>query len=230
MLIDRIYRKVQSFLNTETRGTLAPNRFNEFLHNAIQSRTEEYFYDVNRALNRQNRGLQGNYLQNVPDRILEKVQHYSVTATLAYDTDSTRTLPNDLKYIDTVEYTDGTVLEGCKNRREFNILKSQANGQFPIYMKSADLLWVSPTTNGLMTITYLRNPLIPKWTHQDLGGGQYAFDPTAGDFQDADIHPSEEDEMVRRVLMAAGVNLKEKDVQAFAMTEEQNEFRTDNTN
>lgn len=229
MLIDRIYRKVKTFLNTEGRGNLDPAKFNELLHQAIQSRNEEYFYDINRALNDQNRGNMYNFLQNVPDRISEKVLHYSVTDALVLASTTTRTLPADLKYIDLIEYDSGADLEFCKNKREFNILKVNSSAQFPIGFKIAGLFQIYPAYSGAMTITYLRNPLIPKWTYEDLGGGQFAFDAGANDFQDADIHPSEEDEMVRRVLLYSGVNLKEADVQQFAMAEEQNEFRNDNT-
>lgn len=232
MLIDRIYRKVRSHLNTEQIGTLAADKFNEFLHHAIQYRQEELFYDYSRVITRQNRGMQSNNLQNVAERIAEKMQHYLKTDALAHVTDSTRTIPSDLRYIDSITYSDGTELDMCKNQKEFNILKVQANVQFPIGLKVGGIIKISPdrTSAQDMEITYIREPLIPNWTFQDLGGGQFAFDASAGDFQDADIHPSEEDEMVRRVLLSAGVNLKEKDVQAFAMTEEQNEFRKDNTN
>ena len=230
MLIDRIYRKVQSFLNTETRGTLDPKKFNEFLHNAIQTRFEELFYDYRREINKQNRGIQANGPDNIAEKIAEKKQHYLTTSPLVLATSSTRTIPSDVRYIDSIVYADGTELEMCKNQREFNILKSQAIAQFPIGLKKGAIIEIAPNYSNTMEVSYAREPFIPKWTYQDLGGGQFAFDSSAGDFQDADIHPSEEDEMVRRVLLASGVNLKEQDVQAFAMTEEQNEFRNDNTN
>jgi len=62
-------------------------------------------------------------------------------------------------------------------------------------------------------IYYLRQPLFPKWTYVKFNNAEL-FNPSATDFQDADIHPSEEEELTILVCMAFGINLKEVDLQA----------------
>ena len=228
MLIDRIYQKVKTFVNTEIRGNVTPAEFNLFLHDAIQFRNEQYIYDINRSMNRENKGLVTNFLENIPDRIREKVLHYHTTSVLALDTATTRTPPDDLRYIDNIELADGTFLESCRNSREFNIHKSFATEQFPVYMVSGQLIRIFPGDSGTMNISYLRKVNIPKWTYTVVSGAEL-FNPSANDFVDADIHPSEEDEVVRLVLMRFGINLKETDIQSFSMNKENVEFNQNNT-
>jgi hypothetical protein len=229
MLIDRIYQKVKSIINTEVRGNVEAQDFNNFIHNAIQERYEFLFSEFNRHLNSQERGLQSNGLENLPDKISEKILHYHKIDTLPYDSDSTRNAPSDLKYLDSIELADGTDLEVCRRKKEFQHLKGVATSQYPIVFRSGSLFWIYPGTSETMTISYLRKPDVPKWTFIDDGSGNAMFNPSAGDFSDADIHPSEEFEMIRLVLKQCGVNLKEQDLTQYAMGEEEKEFRNDNT-
>ncbi len=228
-LIDNIYTKVKTLINTEVRGNVSPSEFNLLLHNAIQSRNEEYVFDINRAVNRENRGLGTHFLANIPDRIQEKVNHYIITDSLPIDTASSRNIPDDCKYIDEIEMASGETFEFCKNKKEFNIIKPAATEQYPIYRMAGDTVWLYPEYSGLMQITYWRKVKFPKWTFQ-LNGNTELFNPSAPDFEDADIHPSEENEMVRRVLLAFGINLKESDIIQMSMNEDQVDFNQSNTN
>lgn len=227
MLIDRIFQKVKTFVNTEVRGNVSPAEFNLLLHDAIQSRTEEYFYDLKRELYRENRGLGMHFLSNLPDRIMEKVMHYHKTDTLVFDTASTRELPEDLRYLDEIETSTGIGYEHCDTAKEFRITKSIALSQYPICYTSGRTIRISPDNSDTISISYVRNVLIPKWTYTVVNNAEL-FNPSSGDFVDADIHPSEEDEIVRRVLLRFGVNLKEQDIQAFAMQEDTKEFNQTN--
>jgi hypothetical protein len=228
-MIDRIFRKTKTYLNTDGLGNFSPEDFNLFLHDAIQSRIEEYFPEITRGTNRQNRGLMANHLENWPDRVREKMQHYFTDSVLADDTTSTRIIPEDVRYIDEIEDTVNNVsFEPCENKREFNILKSQATVQYPLSFRIGNKIKIAPNNAGAISITYLRKVNYPKWTYQLDGNGNEFFNPSAGDFVDADIHASEEDEMVRRVLMRFGVNLKENQVTEFAMSEERQDFQENN--
>ena len=215
-------------MNTDGRGNFSPEDFNLMLHDAIQSRIEEYFPDITRSTNRQNRGLMANHLENAGERTREKMLHFLKTDTLALSSASTRALPVDLRYTDEIEMSDGTPLEVCENRKEFNILKSQATLQYPICYQTEKEVRIAPENSGLMSITYLRTSNYPKWTYVEDANGNEFFGPSKVDFVDADIHPTEEDEMVRRVLMRFGINLKEQDITEFAMNEERQDFQESN--
>ena len=242
MLIDRIKKKVEFFLNVEMRGNFTPSKFELALHNAMQTRNEEYLYDLNRLLNRQNKGLISNGINNTPDSFSEKISHYLEEDEITPETNGRFVLPNDLKYLDEVavkyqvDQLDVPLIdkksdvEFCKNKREFNVLKNLATKQYPVSVIIGNNLLLAPSYDNATSIdvTYLRKVKYPKWTYQVVGGVEL-FNPSATDFQDADIHSSEEDEMVMRVLKAFGVNLKEADIQAFSKQEEVSDFNQENT-
>lgn len=226
-MIDRIKKKVEFFINTEMRGNFTPGKFELALHDAIQSRNEEYFYDLNRLIVRENRGMLTSGLANIPDKYSEKILFYLEEKTITI-ANGRIALPDDWRYIDETEILGGEVFEFCRNKREFNIQKTLATEQYPIYTVIGNDIVISPSTiTGDTTISYLRQPKYPKWTYTSVGDVEL-FNPDAQDFQDADIHPSEENEMVRRVLMSFGVNLKETDIQAFTMQEETKDFNQEN--
>mgnify|MGYP000580853665 CR=1 FL=1 len=230
LLIDRIYSAVKFFINTDVRGNVTPSEFDIALNDAILSRNEEYFYDISRLVNRENRGLMPNFLENIADRYREKVSHYLVDETplaLVSGADNKYDLPEDYRYIDEISIGGVTSFEECKSSKEFNIVKTQATSQYPVLVKIANTIKVYPATEEDVTITYLRKIKFPKWTHVKVNGAEL-FNPSANDFQDADIHPSEENEIIRRVLMSFGINLKEQDIQQFTASKENVEFNQNN--
>jgi hypothetical protein len=54
------------------------------------------------------------------------------------------------------------------------------------------------------------------------------FNPSAVGFQDIDLHPSEESNVVLKTLSRLGINLKEEDLQNITMNKEQIEFNQNN--
>jgi len=240
MLIDRIKKKVEFFINTENRGNFTPTSFELALHNAIQARNEEYFYDLNRLITKENRGFITAGLSNVAEKYSEKILHYLEEQSITPEPNGRVILPSDWRYLDEVEMkydaSDDPLiinskiadLEFCKNKREFNNLKNFATKQYPVFLMIQNELLIAPLNEASsIALTYLRKPKYPKWTYNEVGGNGL-FNPNASDFQDADIHSSEEDEVVMRVLKAFGVNLKETDLQSYTMQEESNDFNQEN--
>lgn len=212
-MINRIFETVKTLINTDGRGNFDPTDFNLMLFNAIQKRYDSYITEINQMVNRENRGLINGGLENIPDRIREKLQHYLTTATMA-KVDTLFPLPANYKYFDTITTAEDIEYEMCKSKQEFNILKSSvASADFPIGIKIGTSIKVFPDVAGPLTIYYLRQPLFPKWTYVKFNNAEL-FNPSATDFQDADIHPSEEEELTILVCMAFGINLKEVDLQA----------------
>jgi hypothetical protein len=211
-MIDRIFQTVKTLINTDGRGNFDPSDFNLILFNAIQERYESYITEINQQVNRENRGLINGGLENVPERIREKLQHYLTMAPLV-KTAGLFTLPATYKFFDTITNAEGIEYESCKNNQEFNILKTTvANSDFPIYLKLGNTIRVQPDVAGPLTIYFLRKPLFPKWTYVKMNNAEL-FNPSAIDFQDVDIHPSEEDNLTAMVCLKFGINLKETDLQ-----------------
>jgi uncharacterized protein YpuA (DUF1002 family) len=67
------------------------------------------------------------------------------------------------------------------------------------------------------------------WTYNVVGGAEL-FNPSANDFQDIDLHPSEENNVIVRVLLRFGVNLKENEIQQAINAKDNLDFNQLNSN
>lgn len=221
MLIDYIFQTCKTLINTDGIGNFSPVEFNLALNNAINEKFEENLIEVNQMVNRENRGLINGGLENIPDRVREKIQHYLKTGTLT-NASGLYSIPVDCRYFDTITDSDGISFEFCKSMEEFNIIKSvNATVKYPIFIKIDDKIKVAPSSiTSTLTLYYLRNPLFSKWTYQVVGSNE-TFDPSKSDFRDADIHPSERTDIVRRVCLSFGVNLKDEQIQNVMFQNEQ---------
>lgn len=228
MYIDRIFQGVKTLANTDGNGNFDPSDFNLMLYSAILEKFEGYLYEVNQMVNRENRGLINGGLENIPDRIREKIGHFLVPGTLT-KVGLVYSLPDDLRYFDTITDAADNTFESCKSMEEFNIIKSvNATTQYPIYIKMGTDIRVAPNTiTGNLIIYYLRNPKFPKWTYTVFQNAEL-FNPSATDFQDVDMHPSEEDDLIQRVCKKFGINLKDAELQTSMQNQEQIEFNQNN--
>jgi hypothetical protein len=221
MLIDYIYQTCKTLINTDGIGNFRPTDFNLALNNAINEKFEENLLEVNQLVNRENRGLINGGLENIPDRIRERIQHYLKVQPIV-STSGLYSSPPDCRYFDTITDANDISFEFCKNMEEFNIIKSvNASVKYPIFIKIGDKIKVAPSSiTSDLNLYYLRNPSFSKWTYIVVGGNE-TFNPSASDFRDADIHPSERTDIVRRVCLSFGVNLKDEQIQNVMFQNEQ---------
>ena len=230
--VDLVYKTVLMFANSDIRGNVKPADLRLALYDVVNEIVEEYFYEVNRMLNRENRGLINGGFENIPDRIREKILYFlKEDVALTYSAPYFE-LPTDLRYIDSVFYQENNEVEFCKHNKEFKLLLNYADtlptNTNPIGLRIGNKIKVAPTTIvDEVTISYLRNPLIPNWTYTVVGGAEL-FNPSAPDFQDIDLHPSEENRVVLATLKRFGVNLKETDLTQMTAAREQIDFNQDN--
>ena len=232
-MIDRVYQTVRMLANSELRGNIKPADFNKALFNVMTEKVEEYPFELSKWHNRENRGLVGNGQENIPDLIQEKMDHFLAKASLTYN-GGIFTLPNNLRYIDSILHQNKSEVERCKNASEFNHLRkfkhTQPSLSYPIGLRAENTIEILPATIiDEVTIYYRRTLKMPKWTYIVVGGAEL-FNPSAADFQDIDMHVSEEDDIVSRLLVKFGINLKEPDLQASGNADEAQEFNKQNSN
>jgi hypothetical protein len=222
MLIDRIYKKVKTFINTDVRGNVTPVEFNLFLHDAIQERQNELIGLINQHQNRANKGYLSSGLENVAENYREKLQHYLDTTTVTSTSTGQITIPQQVVYIDLVVRKKGDVaFELCSNFSDFRTQKPNASTNFPIAIRFGSTIESYPIANQKeITISFIRKVIIPNWTYQVILGAEL-FDQSHTNFRDADAHPSEEDALVVKVLKRFGINLKENEITAIASQTEQ---------
>ena len=172
-MIDRIFQTVKALVNTDSDGNFKPKTFDLFLNTVVLEKFEEMLFEINRLINRQNRGLVNGGLENVADKVRERIQHYLQESSLTYENEKF-TLPTDLRYFDTVFY-NSEAIELCNNNKEFKLIANLKNttpdGDYPIALKQGNTIKVLPISIiDNVTATYLRNPLQAKWTYVIIDG------------------------------------------------------------
>lgn len=221
-LIDLVYRTVLTIANSEVRGNVKPSDIRLLINTTVEEIYESYFYELNRMLNRQNKGLVGNGLENIPDLIRDKINHFLKSEEVIVSSGKI-SLPNDVRYLDNV-FVDEVEVELLKSLREFQVVKNTANRTYPIgYKIDANTIVVYPTGYNQAVLSYLRKPKVPNWTYFVVNGTE-VFNPDASDFQDLDIHQSEVSNVIIKTLQKVGINLKEQDLQAVMAQQQNIEF------
>jgi hypothetical protein len=231
--VDRVYKTVLTLANSDIRGNVTPSELKLVLNDVVNEVYEGYLAELNRMMNRENRGLIGRGLENLPDRIREKLQYFLTEANLTYQAPLFN-FPSNLRYVDSIYYDGDAEVESSKNALEFKTVcrftDTAPTVKYPIYIRKGNSIQVAPALiTSKVTIWYLRNPLIANWTYVVVNGAEL-FDPSKGDFRDIDLHPSEENTVVLMALLRFGINLKEQDLQAIVQNKDTQDFQQENSN
>lgn len=237
--IDKVYQTVLMFANSDIRGNVKPRDLRLAINDVVNEIYEGYFADINRALNRENRGLIGGGLQNIADRIGERQSHFLIEDLELTYADPYFEIPTNYRYIESVHF-DENEIQMCKSNKEFRLISRNVDTaptlNYPIGLLVANIvedeeimaLKVGPSTiTDKVFLTYLRKPLLANWTFNMVNGAE-VFNPSAADFRDIDMHPGEENNIVMGVLNRFGINLKEEDLVAFTERNNAQDFNQDN--
>ncbi|QRE03513.1 hypothetical protein [Flavobacterium psychrophilum] len=222
--IDRVYKTILTLANSDIRGNVTPSELKLLLNDVVNEIYEEYPFELSRQVNRQNKGLVNGGSENTADMIREKMNHFLQNAPLVFVTTLFQ-LPTNLRHIDSIWYNN-TEIEKSKNIKEFKLIDAKID--YPVYLQQGTTIQVLPNTiNSNVSISYKRKPLIANWTYVVIGGAEI-FNPSSDDFQDIDLHPSEENNVILRTLFRFGINLKEKDLQEVTENKEIKDYQQDN--
>jgi len=227
--IDTVYQKVLAFANKEQRGYITPQEFNLFARQAQREIFEQYFYDLNQVAR-----IPGNeYVHSdVDDMLEEKMQIFeqmdgSVTvSTYLKNTDNSRTLPGYIYRISRVEYlgrncdilktsdfeelvehASTTLLRPTNKRPLANIRNNQ------IRVIQGSTLQGVEGFRAPTKIFYFRKPYPPQWAYVVVNGKTLYNDNVSVDFE---LHPSEQSELVYRILAYAGISVQKPELTQFA--------------
>jgi hypothetical protein len=213
--IDTVYQKVLSLANKEQRGYITPQEFNLLAEQAQMDIFEQYFYDLNQFNRAGGNGLEyGDIMQILEEKIatFEK-QNIDVSAVSG----STATLPTNIYRLGTVFYNNGTnsiVVEKVSNKQIQTMLNASLYKPTlarPVYTRSSETkIVIYPTTGNPAYSTSTLNcnhtvkPEVPKWTYT-IVNEQALYNNTAADKQDFQLHESDEEELIYKILELAGI-------------------------
>ena len=219
--IDTVYQKVLGILNKEQRGYVTAQEFNLFANQAQLDLFEQYFYDINQFGRIPGNSTEYSDMLNI---LNEKINVFETTAR------PTRTgnffdEPTDLYRLGTVVYKNTTTNAFGATSTE-SIEAERINANEFLYINSSPLtkpknvrpVFVS-NTNGIrvygdneitdtteVEFQYIKKPAKVQWAYQIV------FDEPLYDAANSvnfELHPSEEVELVVKILELSGLLIKD---------------------
>ena len=231
--VDSVYQRVLGILNKEQRGYVTAQEFNLFANQAQQDLFEQYFYDIN-----QFGRIPGNSTEysDMLNLLNEKINIFETSAQ------PTRTgnffdEPTDLYRLGTVVYKNTTTNSFGVSSTE-SIEAERINANEFLYINSSPLTKpknVRPVfvanTNGIrvygnseitdvtkVEFQYIKKPAKVQWAYQIV------FDEplyNAANSVNFELHPSEETELVIKILELSGILIKDLNLYQVMNQEEQ---------
>ena len=231
--IDRVYQKVLAFANKEQRGYITPQEFNLFANQAQQEILDQYFYDIN-----QFGRVPGNSTEyaDMLDLLEEKISIFErFNATVGWHGQGEIPISSDVSDIyrlgsvrvkyeteDNYKVADKIQLNEL-NKYENSPLAAPSKSK-PVYTKFSAVnvpikikIYPYPDSVDHVTINYIAKPESPDWTYVINGQSALHNPNNAKNFQ---LHESEENNLVVKILQLAGVAIKDYNLTQVAAQDE----------
>ena len=224
--VDRIYQRVLILANKEQRGYITPQEFSLFANQAQMDIFEQYFYDLN-----QFRRMPGNDTMHADmvDMLEEKISVFEVTANLGL-APNPNGVAGDLNILQRFyrlsNVRSGNTIMESVSRKDFRMFPNSPlaapTATRPIYMTDTINNTIQIAGDDTLTsadIDFIQSPRDANWTYVVVGE-KALYNATANDAQDFDLHPSEETELVLKILTLAGFTLKDQALYQIAAGED----------
>jgi hypothetical protein len=243
--VDIVYKTVLSILNKEQRGYMTPQEFNKTATQVQLEIFEQYFDDLNQQL----RVPQSD--ENYADRVAnieEKMSIFETTGLCTYTTNSAGgyfSLPTTDSYglvcspyrLGSLAYknvynTSIGPLEELQKSEFYYIQNSRLTASTeknPTFLRESGRIIVAPSsiiTN--ITANYIRKPLDPVWGFTVGSRGQYIYNPAPfvpgtpdTGSRNFELHESEQTRLIIKILMYAGIIIKDPQVVQAAAQQSQ---------
>ena len=224
--VDTVYQKVLALANKEQRGYITPQEFNLFADHAQKEIFEQYFYDVN-----QFKRVPGNNT-NYSDMINNLEEKISIFEVYNKEVD----IDNDFGGVDLraetpdlyrlgmvrVDYNSEPRFRDAEEiqLKDLSIYGSSSLGRwskkrpvytrYSVYSDRKDRLRIYPppsddNTVDRVLVSYVRKPLAPNWGYVVINDKPLYNATSSVDF---DLHPSEETELIYRILTLSGIAIE----------------------
>jgi hypothetical protein len=213
--VDRIYQIVLAILNKENRGYMTPQEYNLLANQAQLEIFEQYFFDLGQY-NR--RGEINNEYANIVKNIKEKIDLFKIENEQISISDGKFKLPETLYRLGTVQSgTSGNEVEvePIATNEFIYINKSKLTkptATYPVYIREGEEITIHPSTiSSDVVCSFVKKPKEVNWTYEEVNGVAL-YNASAEDHQDFELHASEETNIVNKVLLYAGLTIKQPDI------------------
>ena len=213
--IDTVYQKVLAIANKEQRGYITPQEFNLFADQAQMDIFEQYFYDINQ-FNR----IPGNDTEYADMLTLleEKIAIFKNIKLLNF-VDPYYIKPKELYRLGTLETGFGEI-EQITHKEYLNIKLSplaRPTLKRAVFIDTPQGYRVYPTFTNSVQCHYVRKPRKINWGYNVINDTALYDATTSIDFQ---LHPSEENNLIVKILALAGIAIKDPAMYQIATAED----------
>jgi hypothetical protein len=240
-MINSVRNTVLALLNKNNYGYLSPSDFNLFAKQAQMDIFNDYFYQITYQTNKENARLSGTGISDINKQYKETLETFiRPSDVLTYDADNKFFAPSpsttgfefhtilNVYCYDTTTTPKTFIGEAEKGSPTQivsleNSLLQKPSRVFPTYIYSGDRIYIYPkdiTGANAVECQYIRYPKDPKWTFVTLAGGSPVFDQSQSDYQDFELHPDDEVELVTKICQYAGLMIRDADVVNFTKSEQ----------
>jgi hypothetical protein len=245
--VNTVYRTVLLILNKEQRGYLTPDEFNRTAAQVQLEIFNEYFEDLNQQLRVPgNDSEYSDRIKNLEQRIAifqdsAPCNYAGGVFTLNIPTSIPPVPQPELYKIGTVIYKDEKEIQYVQPNEllELNLSPiTKPSMYWPVYtLRGVDInknpiIKVYPTSiDSSISCTYLRKPFDPRWGFTTTAPNyQYVYNPAQYDptteptgSQNFDLHPTEQTNLIIKILLYSGVIIKDQQIVQAAAQQIQNE-------
>ena len=224
--VDTVYQRVLVLANKEQRGYITPQEFNLYANQAQMEIFEQYFYDLNQASR-----VTGNDTvhADIDDMLEEKLSIFERTENIF------TAFPDQLGGGFVIPDNIYRISKVFRGSIDYEILSTKdwsdsINGApliaptatRPIANISNSNLKTNPS-GGSRAVLFFVKPATVNWTYLLIGyKAMYDANPSTVHFE---LHPSEETELVYKILKFAGVSMKALDIMRAGQIQEQSQVQ-----
>tara|TARA_R110001583_G_scaffold5387_1_gene28995 strand:- start:793 stop:1506 length:714 start_codon:yes stop_codon:yes gene_type:complete len=230
--IDTVYQKVLNLASKEQRGYITPQEFNLFADQAQKEIFEQYFYDLDQL----SRGPENpEEYAGITSNLREKIAIFENTGTIVANTITP--IAGDVFYrlgevisldpqvapinilVEEIQHSDAVYLSS-------SLLNPFHNFKFPVYVRDGAMgLTIFPTsTTANYSCRYTRIPTTPSWGYFVVSE-KALYDPNQTKTTHFELHPSDESELVYKILKFAGISMKAIDIMRAGQIQEQSQVQ-----
>jgi len=225
--INNVYQKVLAIANKEQRGYITPQEFNLFANQAQMEIFEQYFYDLNqfsRILGNDTTYADMVTLLNEKIDVFEKFRQDVTMSSGGVGTLPTHYRIGELSYNNSGTYVQIQKVNQNDLNHHINSPLLNPSVSRPIYINtSATAIQVYPTTiTSGVTCNLISKPATVNWQYNVINNSAL-YTPTGT--VDFELHGSEEQTLVNKILQLAGVSIKDYNLAKAAGEQEVKEIQ-----
>lgn len=232
--INSVYQKVLTLSNKEQRGYITPQEFNHLADRAQLEIFEGYFHDLKTALHKiQNQSEESDEVEMLQEKLsLHRVLDDAITVNNTTGVVDTASFANTPYRLTSIRFANQVVEE--VTRAELAMLRQHPlttpTQERRVYYRTGEnafTIFPVPTAeqDNTLVADYIVAPATPSWGYVVVQGNAIYNANTTVNF---DLHPSEEEKLVTRILEMAGIVINKPGLAQTASQMIQREVQSEN--